>query len=93
MGDASKLEMMYAVLPQVAQALAGVLNGADSVHVYGSDAATNIMSSMTQNLNQFMNAMSDGTGKDVDMNALAGAMLGSKLASGNKVVDAPVAEK
>ena len=94
MGEASKLEMLYAVLPQVAQALASVLNGADNVTVYdGGNAASNLMAGMTQGLNQFMNAMADGTGKDVDMNALAGAMLGSKLASGNKVVEAPVVEK
>ena len=80
MGEASKLEMLYAVLPQVAQALAGVLQGADSVHVYGTDGASHLMSSMTQGLNQFMNAMSDGTGKDVDMTALAGAALGANVA-------------
>jgi flotillin len=93
MGEASKLEMLYAVLPQVAEALAGVLKGADTVHLYGgSDTASNLMSSMTQGLSQFMNAMADGTGKDVDMTALAGAMLGSKLASSGKIVDtAPVA--
>jgi flotillin len=93
MGEASKLEMLYAVLPQVAQALASVLNGADNVTVYGSDAAGNIMSNMTQSMNQFMNAMADGTGKNVDMNALAGAVLGSKLASGNKVVDVAPGEE
>ena len=94
MGEASKLEMLYAVLPQVAQALASVLNGADNVTVYdGGNAASNLMAGMTQGLNQFMNAMVDGTGKEMDMNAIAGAMLGSKLASGNKVVDAPVVEK
>ena len=80
MGEASKLEMLYSVLPQVAQALAGVLQGADSVHVYGTDGASHLMSSMTQGLNQFMNAMSDGTGKDVDMTALAGAALGANVA-------------
>lgn len=80
MGEASKLEMLYNILPQVATALAGVLNGADNVTIYGADAAGNIMSNMTQSMNQFMNAMADGTGKDVDMNAMAGAMLGANLA-------------
>lgn len=93
MGDASKLEMMYNVLPQVATALASVLNGVDTAHIYGSDSASGLMQSMTQNLNQFMHAMTDGTGINADMNAIAGAMLGSKLASGNKVVDAPVDKK
>ena len=93
MGDASKLEMMYNVLPQVATALASVLNGVDTAHIYGSDSASGLMQSMTQNLNQFMHAMTDGTGVNADMNAIAGAMLGSKLASGNKVVDAPVDKK
>jgi flotillin len=91
-GEAAKLEMMYNVLPQVAQALASVLSGADNVTIYGADAAGNLMSNMTQSMNQFMNAMADGTGKEMDMNAIAGAMLGSKLASGNKGVDTPVTE-
>lgn len=82
MGDASKLEMMYNVLPEVAKALAGVLQGADNVNLYGgTDVASNLMGSMAQGLNQFMNAMADGTGADIDMNAMAGAMLGSKVAS------------
>ena len=81
MGDASKLEMMYNVLPEVAKALASVLNGVDSAHIYGADAASGLMQSMTQGLNQFMNAMADGTGADIDMNAMAGAMIGSKVAS------------
>lgn len=86
MGEASKLEMLYAVLPQVATALAGVLNGADNVTVYGGDAASNLMSSMTQGLSQFMNAMSDGTGgKEIDLNALAGATLGANLAGRNNL--------
>ena len=81
MGDASKLEMMYKVLPDVAKALASVLNGADNVTVYdGGSAASNLMAGMTQGLNQFMHAMADGTGADVDMTAIAGAMAGSALA-------------
>lgn len=79
-GEAAKLEMMYNVLPEVAKALAGVLNGADNVTIYGADAASNLMSQMTQGMNQFMRAMSDGTGKDVDMTALAGAALGANVA-------------
>ena len=94
MGTASKLEMLYNVLPQVATALAGVLNGADQITIYGSDAASNLMSSMTQGLSQFMNAMADGTnGETIDPNAIAGAMLGSKLVSGKStVVDEKVVE-
>lgn len=83
MGDASKLEMMYAVLPQVAEALAGVLNGVDNVTLYGTDTASNLMSSMTQGMNQFMKSVQDGTGASMDANALAGALVGSNLAGGN----------
>ena len=79
MGEASKLEMLYNVMPDVAKALAGVLNGVDSVTLYGTDTASNLMSSMTQGLNQFMKAIGDGTGVSIDPNALAGAMIGSKL--------------
>lgn len=83
MGDASKLEMMYAVLPQVAEALASVLNGVDSVTLYGTDTASNLMSSMTQGMNQFMKSVQDGTGASMDANALAGALVGANLAGGN----------
>lgn len=84
MGEASKLEMYYAVLPQIAEALAGVLNGVDNVTMYGSDTASNLMSSMTQGLNQFMKSVQDGTGKPVNMNALAGAMVGANLLGNEK---------
>ena len=89
MGEASKLEMYYAILPQVAEALAGVLNGVDQVTLYGTDTASNLMSSMTQGLNQVMKAMQDGTGAPVDAGALAGAVVGANLANGKAVIDAP----
>ena len=79
MGEASKLEMMYNVLPEVAKALAGVLNGVDNVTLYGTDTASNLMSSMTQGLNQFMNSAKDGTGASLDPEAIAGAMIGSNV--------------
>jgi flotillin len=80
MGEASKLEMMYNVLPQVAQALASILNGADNVTLYGTDTASNLMSSMTQGLNQFMKSVQDGTGNAIDGNILAGSLVGANLA-------------
>ena len=79
-GEAAKLEMLYNVLPEVAKALAGVLNGADNVTIYGADAASNLMSQMTQGMSQFMNALADGTGHNIDMTALAGAALGANMA-------------
>ena len=79
MGDASKLEMMYAALPEIAKALASVLNGADNVTLYGTDTASNLMSSMTQGMNQFMKAIQDGTGAAIDGSTLAGAMVGANL--------------
>lgn len=79
MGEASKLEMMYNVLPEVARALASVLNGVDNVTLYGTDTASNLMSSMTQGLNQFMNSAKDGTGTPLDPEAVAGAMIGSNV--------------
>ena len=84
MGEASKLEMMYNVLPQVATALAGVLNGVDNVTLYGTDTASNLMSSMTQGLNQFVKAVGDGTGSAIDANALAGAMVGANVVKGSE---------
>jgi len=62
MGDASKLEMMYAVLPEVAQALASSLNGVQNLTMYGTDANSEYIGKITQAMNGFLNAMADGTG-------------------------------
>ena len=83
MGDASKLEMYYAILPQVAQALASVLDGVDNVTLYGTDTASNLMSSMTQGMNQVMKSLQDGTGAPVDAGALAGGIIGANLTNQN----------
>ena len=70
MGEASKLEMLYNVLPQVAEALAGVLDGADNVTVYGADGASQVMGSMTQGLNQVIRSISDATGGTISLSRL-----------------------
>ena len=62
MGDASKLEMMYNVLPQVAQALASSLNGVENLTMYGTDANSEYIGKITQAMNGFVKAMADGTG-------------------------------
>ncbi len=62
MGDASKLEMLYGVLPEVAQALASSLNGVDNLTMYGTDANSEYIGKITQAMNGFIKAMADGTG-------------------------------
>ena len=62
MGDASKLEMMYNVLPDVARALASSLNGVDNLTMYGTDANSEYIGKITQAMNGFLKAMADGTG-------------------------------
>ena len=80
MGEASKLEMMYNILPQVAHEIAGILSGVDNVTLYGTDTASQLMGATTQQLNQFMKSMQDGTGfKDFNPAALAGATIGASV--------------
>lgn len=80
MGEASKLEMMYNILPQVAHEIAGILSGVDNVTLYGTDTASQLMGATTQQLSQFMKSMQDGTGlKDFSPAALAGATIGASV--------------
>ena len=62
MGEASKLEMLYNVLPDVASALASSLNGVDNLTMYGTDANSEYIGKITQAMNGFVKAMADGTG-------------------------------
>ena len=62
MGEASKLEMLYNVLPDVAKALAGSLNGVENLTMYGTDANSEYIAKITQAMNGFLKAMADGTG-------------------------------
>ncbi|MBQ3668794.1 MAG: flotillin family protein, partial [Clostridia bacterium] len=75
MGDASKLEMLYNVLPDVAKALASSLNGVESLTMYGTDANSEYIGKITQAMNGFLKAMADGTGIRLGA-GLAGAIPG-----------------
>lgn len=88
MGDASKLEMMYNVLPDVAAALAQTLNGVDNVTLYGSDAMSEHVGKTTQMLDGFMKSFTAGTG--INIGSVVGGMLGAKVAAPQvvKTVDA-----
>lgn len=83
MGEASKLEMLYNVLPQIAEANAKILAGVDQVTLYGTDTASNLMSATTQGVSQFVRSWADGSGMPLDVNALAGAAIGAKIAEGH----------
>lgn len=87
MGEASKLEMLYAILPQVAHELAQMLVGVDNVTMYGTDTASKFMESTANGMNQFMKSMSEGAGQNINLNALAGAALGANLADKASVVE------
>lgn len=84
MGDASKLEMLYNVLPEVAQALASSLNGVENLTMYGTDANSEYIGKITQAMHGFLNAMADGTGIRLGA-GLAGALPGMVKAEANKV--------
>lgn len=90
MGEASKLEMMYSVLPEVAQALASSLNNVDNVTMYGTDAASAFVGKTTQQLDAFMKAFNNGTG--INLGSVVGGMLGARVA-GPAAPAAPAEEK
>lgn len=79
MGEASKLEMMYNVLPRVAHEIASILNGVDNVTLYGTDTASKLMADTTQGVAQFVKSFAEGSGGKINVNALAGAALGASI--------------
>lgn len=80
MGDASKLEMLYNVLPSVAHELAGTLNGVDNITMYGTDAGSQFVEKTTQGLNSFVRSMTEG---GLNLGSITGGIIGSKIAQNN----------
>lgn len=65
MGEASVLEMVLAVLPEMAHNIAEPLANVDSITMYGSDNTTKLMKEVTNSSDQIFNAVKSATGLDI----------------------------
>lgn len=65
MGEASVLEMVLAVLPEMAHNIAEPLASVDSITMYGSDNTTKLMKEVTNSSDQIFNAVKSATGLDI----------------------------
>lgn len=65
MGEASVLEMVLAVLPEMAHNIAEPLANVDSITMYGSDNTTKLMREVTNSSDQIFSAVKSATGLDI----------------------------
>lgn len=65
MGEASVLEMVLAVLPEMAHNIAEPLANVDSITMYGSDNTTKLMKEVTNSSDQIFSAVKSATGLDI----------------------------
>ncbi len=65
MGEASVLEMVLDVLPEMAHNIAEPLANVDSITMYGSDNTTKLMKEVTNSSDQIFNAVKSATGLDI----------------------------
>ena len=65
MSEASVLEMLLAVLPEMAKNIAEPLANVDSITMYGSDNTTKLMQEVTNSSSQIFEAVKTATGLDI----------------------------
>ena len=65
MTEASVLEMLLAVLPEMAKNIAAPLASVDSITMYGSDNTTKLMQEVTNSSSQIFEAVKTATGLDI----------------------------
>ena len=78
MGEASVLEMYFAAMPQIAQAVAAPLANVDSITMYGDGNQAKMVQDITTTINQIMKGVNDATG--VDLNSVLAGYIGGKMA-------------
>lgn len=78
MGEASVLEMYFAAMPQIAQAVAAPLANVDSITMYGNDNQAKMVQDITTTINQIMKGVNDATG--IDLNNVLAGYIGGKMA-------------
>jgi flotillin len=65
MGEASVLEMVLSVLPEMAKNIAEPLSNVDTITMYGADNTTKLMQEVTNSSSQIVNAVKNATGLDI----------------------------
>ena len=83
MGEASIVEMICAVLPQIAKEVSTPLNNIDSITMYG-DQSSKLIESGTQNIDKILKIAQDSLGLDLK-SILAG--FATKAAMDNLTID------
>lgn len=64
-GEAAILEMAFAALPQIAEAVASPLAGVDKITMYGDGNSTKLVQEMMVNTNQVLEGIKGSTGLDI----------------------------
>lgn len=77
MSNASILEMYFAAMPQIAQAVAAPLANVDSITMYGNDNQAKMVQDITTTINQIMKGVNDATG--IDLNSVLAGCVGGKM--------------
>lgn len=78
MSNASILEMYFAAMPQIAQAVAAPLANIDSITMYGDNNQAKMVQDITTTINQIMKGVNDATG--IDLNNVLAGYVGGKMA-------------
>ena len=94
MSEASVLEMLLAVLPEMAKNIAEPLANVDSITMYGSDNTTKLMQEVTNSSSQIFEAVKTATGLDItDLIAgFAGKKKDAPVATVDEAIDIPTVE-
>ena len=93
MSEASILEMLLAVLPEMAKNIAEPLSNVDSITMYGSDNTTKLMKEVTNSSSQIFEAVKTATGLDITELSQSFAGKKSAPAPADEVIDIPTPDE
>ncbi len=82
MGEASKLEMLLAILPELAKNVAEPLSKTDKIVMYGDGNTTRLTRDVINSTNQIVEGVRESTGLDIA--SLLGGFLGGRAASASE---------
>ena len=77
MGEASVLEMYFAAMPQIAQAVAAPLANVDSITMYGEGNQAKMVQDITTTISQIMKGVENATG--VNLASIFAGYIGGKV--------------
>lgn len=78
MGQASVLEMVLGVLPEITEAAAAPLQNVDKITMYGADGSNQLVSNIMKTTDQVIQGVKESTG--VDLATMLSSYLGAKTA-------------